>query len=540
MSRPRPPEPAPAAAPPSRHLTAPIVLLLLSLYLLLAPLRIDSGDGEAIYQVTHSLVAGEGLAIPPPPAGAVVVDAFGEPIPPERLRGGGPYGAWGRDGRYYAQYGVGQSLLAAPLYGLGQRLYRLTGWGTEGFVTRAAVSLLSPLVLALTGGVLYRLGRQLGYGADAATGAALVIALATPLWVYSKTFFSEPLLTLLLALAALTALQADGGRTGAWAVCGAALGFAVLVKPAALAVTPAFLIHAAWRRAGRWRALALLAGPLAAGVAGAAAANWTRFGSPLDTGYRTAAWDVPPWVGLAGLLISPGKGLLWYCPPLVAGLAGFPALWRRQRRAAALSVGAATLYLLAHVSYNHWHGGGAWGPRLILPVAPLLLLPLAGWFQRPPRRAVARLALAALLAAGLIVQLPAVLVHPARALQSLYDRSASPTEYTLRLLYRPADSPLLGQWRSLLEVAALNRDPASRAALVGMAQQADGEADDDPLTAAVGRLAFNTFDLWPVYWRLLGAPPAPLLLVEGGLAALAGWSALRLRRGAPWEGRDDP
>jgi hypothetical protein len=517
-----------AEAATDRRVTFLVFLFLLSIYLLMASLRIGSGDGETIYRVTRSLVEEKSFAIPSPPLDAVVVDSFGEPIPPEQLRGGGPYGAWGTDGRYYAQYGVGQSLLAAPLYLLGRGFHRLTGWGAEGFVTRAAVTLLNPLALALTGGAVFCLARWLGYGRGAAVGVALVVTLATPLWVYSKAFFGEPLVALALVVAVLAALRGDGGAMSGWVACGTVLGAAVLVKPVVLVVVAPFFIFAVLRKKGRWRALALMAGPLAVALLGVGAYNAVRFGSPLDTGYRTAAWDVPFWAGLAGLILSPGKGLLWYCPPVALGVAGFVPLARRRLRAATLMGGVAVLYLLVHSIYNHWHGGGAWGPRLILPIVPLLILPAAAWFQHPPRRAWAQLALAVLLAAGMIIQLPAVLVHPARTLQALYDRSASPTEYTLRLLYRPADSPLVGQWRSLLEVAALMRDPATRAMVVEAASAAGEEAGQDRLTSAAGYLAFNAFDLWPVYWGLLGAPVLFLLALEGGLAVLAGWVAWRL------------
>ena len=510
--------------------TGALLLFLLSICLLLASLRIDSGDGETIYQVSRSLVEGRGFAIPPPPPDAVVVDPFGEPIPPEQLHGGGPYGAWGRDGRYYAQYGIGQSLLALPLYLAGLAFYRLSGWGTAGLVTRASVMLLNPLALALAGTALYRLARRLGYDHGPALGATMASALATPLWVYGKTFFSEPLVALALLVAVLGALRGEEGSRGGWLLCGAALGGAVLVKPVALIVTPLFALYALTGAGNRRQALWRLAWPLAAALLVTALYNQLRFGFPFDTGYRTAAWDVAPWVGLAGLLLSPGKGLLWYCPALAAGLIGLPALARQRCRFAALLGGVAAAYLLVHSTYNHWHGGGAWGPRLIVPIIPLLMLPLAGVFSRPPRRAWARFALALLLAASLVLQLPAVLVHPARALQALYDRAASPTDYTLRLLYRPADSPLVGQWRSLMEVAALMRSPASRQAVIETAQAATREGSDDPLTATAGYLAFNTFDLWPVYWALLGAPLLPLLVVEAGLAAVAGWTGWRLGR----------
>jgi hypothetical protein len=429
---------------------------------------------------------------------------------------------------------VGQALLAAPFYLLGRGVYRLTGWGTEGFVTRVAVMLLNPVALAGAGGVLYRLARRLGYGRGATVGVALVVGLATPLLVYGGTFFSEPLVTLALLGAVWTALTGSERTASAWINCGAALGVAVLVKPAAVVVAPAFFIFAALRKEGRWQAVVLLALPLALALAGIGCYNVARFGSSFDTGYRTAAWDVPPWVGLAGLLWGPGKGLLWYCPPVVLGLAGFvPLTWRRSR--ATILLGSVVgLYLLVHSAYNHWHGSGAWGPRLILPIVPLLILPAAEWFQRPPHRAWGRLVLALLVVMGFVVQLPAVLAQPARTLQALYDRSASPRDYTLRMLYRSADSPLLNQWRSLLEVSVLMRDSTLRAAVVDAARtQAVRNVDEgrvpwDILTETAGLLSFNTFNLWLVIWLLLGAPPGLLVTVWGTLAILAGWAAWRL------------
>ena len=519
-----------------RRVVTFLVVFLFLVYLLLSSLRIGSGDGETIYQVTRSFVEGRGFAIPAPDPDAVVVDAFGEPIAPEELRGGGPYGARGSDDRYYAQYGVGQSLLAVPFYLLGLGVYRMTGWGTEGFVTRSAVMLLNPLVLALLGGVLYRLARRLGYGKGAAVGVALVVCLATPLLVYGKAFFSEPLVALALSMAVLAALAGSEGDTNAWVNCGAALGAALLIKSAAVVVTPAFFVFAAWRQAGRWRAVTLLAWPLALALAGAGCYNFARFGSFLDTGYRTAAWDVPLWVGLPGFVASSGKGLLWYCPPVVLGLAGFVRMARRRPRAVLLLTGVSALYLLVHSVYNHWHGGGAWGPRLILPIVPLLILPAAEWFQRSPRRLWARLILALLVVLGFVVQLPAILVQPARALNVLYNRSASPTEYTLRMLYRPADSPLLNQWLSLLEVSVLMRNPATRRAVIDTARTAAvrnvdvGAVPWDELTETAGLLSFNAFNLWLVIWALMGVPMGLLVIVWGTLTALAVWAAWRLRR----------
>src|SRR5947209_13579432 len=45
--------------------------------------------------------------------------------------------------------------------------------------------------------------------------------------------------------------------------------------------------------------------------------NWYRFESVTGTGHHEKLFGYPPLQGAAGLLISPGKGLLWYCPTVV-------------------------------------------------------------------------------------------------------------------------------------------------------------------------------------------------------------------------------
>ncbi|HYI15114.1 MAG TPA: hypothetical protein VEX37_06965, partial [Thermomicrobiales bacterium] len=72
----------------------------------------------------------------------------------------------------------------------------------------------------------------------------------------------------------------------------------------------------------RWRdgLLACVAwgAPVALWLAGIGAYNWVRFENVLETGYGDEASEFtePFLTGLTGLLISPGKGLLWYSPAL--------------------------------------------------------------------------------------------------------------------------------------------------------------------------------------------------------------------------------
>jgi hypothetical protein len=147
------------------------------------------------------------------------------------------------------------------------------------------------------------------------------------------------------------------------------------------------------------------------------------------------------------------------------------------------------------------------------------------------------LALVLLVVLGFVVQLPAILVRPVRMLNVLYNRSASPTEYTLRMLYRPADSPLLNQWLNLLEVSVLMRDPVTREVVVDVARTEAARNVDgggvpwDVMSETVGLLSLNTFNLWVVIWALMGIPAAGTVAAWIGLATLAAWAAWRLQDG---------
>jgi len=508
-------------------------LLLLVVYLLLTSFRIDTGDGETVYQVTRSMVNGQGVAIPAPASDATVVGPWGETIPHEELRGGGPYGAWGFDGRYYAQYGIGQSLLALPLYVTGRAIHGVTSWGTEGLLTRTCAMLLNPMVLAATGSLMYAVLRGLGYTKVAAACSALSTGLATPLIVYSKTFFSEPTLGLMLTLAVWAVLRSRRDENAhpdvLWRLCGGALGFAILTKLTVLVVVPIFGVYAFLSRGRRWRKLFLLGVPIGFGLAGVLVYNTVRFGSPLETGYRTVALSSSPLTGLVGLFFSSGKGLLWYCPVVLLSVVGFAHWLRHRSSAAVLILAVVSVYTVFIAWYSNWPGGGAWGARHLVPLVPLMMLPSAEVFERTVRRSRSSPVAGLLLGASLILQMPAVLVSPARTFQSLYTRSESMTQYVQRLVYSPADSPLLGQWRSLLEVFAMIRDPSIRSEIVRIALTSGAQEATDPLTGALGYLAYNSVDVWPVHWSLLGAPVAPTVAAVGLLVAVGGWLIWRLK-----------
>jgi hypothetical protein len=140
--------------------------------------------------------------------------------------------------------------------------------------------------------------------------------------------------------------------------------------------------------------------------------NLIRFHAPLETGYgeEAGAWSTPFFVGLRGLLLSPGRGALWYCPALIAGFAFLPRLWRRSREAALIAGLSLPVLALLYARWWLWEGGWCWGPRFLLPGLPLALLPLAAFFLGEGRAFLRRLT-AGLMGLSALIALSALLVN---------------------------------------------------------------------------------------------------------------------------------
>jgi hypothetical protein len=362
-------------------------LLVFGFYALSGPGHLSSIDGTVILQSTRNLMATGSGSVPRDES--------------ENSEGITPRGV---DGLYYPIWGPGLVLAHVPTLYVARHLevFRpMVGGGRSSSLVRdmffAPITCAWLMAAAVT--LVALCGSVLGYPLRALLLLATLMAAGSPLWHYARFDTNEPLQCAALIGGAycLLRVRAGGGHRYAF-IAGALLGAAVAAKAQNLIVLPWFALYAAGVAPhSRGRALLAMAVPLLLTGAALGAVNFSRYGSPFETGYHvTAALLGHPLVdGALVLLFSLGFGLLVFFPAAALLPIAAPGFVRRFPAEAALIAAVFLSHLVvASRFYAYW--GCAWGPRFLIPTLPLLglvLLPLLG--ERGWRR---RLLIAALLA----------------------------------------------------------------------------------------------------------------------------------------------
>jgi hypothetical protein len=188
----------------------------------------------------------------------------------------------------------------------------------------------------------------------------------------------------------------EGPRRALWPVlCGLALAAAAACRPTSVLVAVAVGLYllVADRRAMGWFVLGAL--PIAAALAGY---NTYYLGAPwsfgqAQVGHQVAInktgspqlWTTPLLTGLAGLMVSPSRGLLVFSPVVLVSAVGIARMWRRAYAPLApLLAGMLGLWVMAFKWFDWW-GGWCYGYRPLVDTMPLLAMlaiPALDWLFR--------------------------------------------------------------------------------------------------------------------------------------------------------------
>ncbi len=451
-------------------------------------------------------------------------------------------------------YEPAQMVAPIPFYLWGRAL----GAGVQGALVFNAV------ILAAAAALLYLIFAELGYRRRTGLLGALVFAFATLAWPYSRTFFREPLTALayLLAFYALLRYRAPASRRWIWpALAGFGLGLAIVTKLISVGAIPGLALLAfgvEWRRGADgarplWRSRLAMLGAAAIPLA-ALLLLYQVYNRATLSGVEVFARNIVDYTtnpqlsqtvpmrmlrALAGITISPYKGLFWYCPVLLLGLAGAWRFTRRHRWEGLAALVIVAAHVVGYSRYNYWSGGVAWGMRYLLPIVPFLVLlaaPVWEWLagedapggSARPGRLVARAAAWALIALSVLIQVLGVSIDLVTwEVQWLLDNIpiwGGLGQAIEGLMLRPEHSPVLGHLRLLLagqplDFAWVQQRPQGTVAVLpwGLIVSAGLVLAGAGAMVAIWRrpAAARTVSLWSAVAMLAGASALLLIYRQG-------------------------
>jgi hypothetical protein len=312
-----------------------------------------------------------------------------------------------KSGRHwYSRYPIAGPVLVAPLY------LPFAPWlrhSSPGFLLAIARIAEKAIAVALAAGaavallcLLQRLTSE-----RAAWVLTLTFALGTNHWstasqaLWQHTFGQLFIVAWLYSIERLAASRLQSLLLAAVGIFG---GCAIAIRPTNIALLPASAAALYCLRAPAAAHVRAFA-PLLAVTALAAGYNVTAFGR--ITGGYAAEFGRHPLAALAGILVSPGRGLLVYTPAALFALLAFAPIARdslARHRPIAFAAGIFSLFQLASIAiWPVWWGGYCWGPRLLTEIlAPLMVLIAIGLpaMNRKPLR----LAFAAAVLYGFLIQ----------------------------------------------------------------------------------------------------------------------------------------
>ena len=278
-----------------------------------------------------------------------------------------------------------QTLIGAGLYRTAVAL------GLGGSQSLLAINLY---ITALIAGLVYATVRAIGYGPNTAAWCAWAFGLGGMAWPYATTFFRDPLVTFFTALSFLGWAHLLNPREPRMRARGAILFFTgiaggILAKNVALAFVLGFgvsaLVEMGRRRHPRIFSLRAVGLAMVLGIfllmalqeipaQGALARYSLSYYGGLARHFL-ASISPALLLSVIGAYLSPAKGLLLFCPPLVLAVYAAVRWWSSIRRFALPALLGSLLVALAQALFyrDQWAGSVTWGPRFMLPALPALI-----------------------------------------------------------------------------------------------------------------------------------------------------------------------
>ncbi len=321
-----------------------------------------------------------------------------------------PYWFHNVNGRIVSSYPILPGLLNLPVYLVAQLL------GVDLFAHRYILSLISASLISATSVLFFYLAlRSLTMGPGRALFLSLVYAFGTCVWSVTSRGMWQHGASLLFLSITLFLVARDSPSTVP--LSGVFLSLAVLNRPSNAVIAIPLIVYVLLHRRPCFAAFTLLS---LVPVLPHMLYTSVYLGSPLAVGYHNPFPHVANFrgnmaAGLAGLLLSPSRGLLVFGPIFVFSIVGAAVSLRQGRKyplAPYLATGVVLLITLFS-KWSTWWAGHAFGYRYLIETLPALMFFLAiAWDRHTSRRASRRVAFFACLAWSVYVNFLGAMIYP--------------------------------------------------------------------------------------------------------------------------------
>ncbi len=388
--------------------------------------------------------------------GSFCLDKWVEPYLPSARGPSGIYFVNIAQGHWMSSYPILTPLVVSPLY-----LY--PAWwisrqhpplAKNDPALKAVVDLMekisASLIATLSAGLLFSALRRIAPPAVSLL-LTLVYGLASNTWAISSQGLWRHGLTELSFALLLWALLRDPRAPSSAFCAGLALGMAAANKPVDALIGLAFFV---WYARHNPRRLLMFGAPLfvfaflllSYGLHFFGGWLWGFPTSPFAGGQdgRVSFFLSPLWSGIAGLLVSPNRGLVVYTPWTVFAFWGAARLWKESNPSWGryLIVGTVAIFLL-HARYRWW-GGWCFGPRYLTDFLPFLAFFLVPVWPRIQASSLLRAAFVLTTAVALWIQVVGVYYYPSGG----WDGRPVNVEVDPRRVWDWSDTQIMRSWKA--------------------------------------------------------------------------------------------
>ncbi|MBD1903176.1 glycosyltransferase family 39 protein [Trichocoleus sp. DQ-A3] len=332
------------------------------------------------------------------------------------------------NGRTYASQEIGNTIFFLPTAFINVILERILA----PFTTVKVISITKEFIRsfqpgfysALTVTAFFGILRfQFGQAILPSFIATLCLAVSTYFWTYTRESFDGVLCSTLLTTSFLLLLNFRNNKKNQYLILAfICLGFSLITRISMILAIVASLGYLVLisrlsliSRAKNVATALLIIFPF---LVWQSWYNHLRTGffylSPVQTDAKylgNNALDGNIFIGLTGLLLSPGKSIFIYAPLLILSVVLFRKFFKEHKKEALYILVLTIAWFLLHARLRSWYGGGGWGPRYLVTILPILFLPFATNLEYVLQRTSLKLSAIFLAGFGFILSFSSILSH---------------------------------------------------------------------------------------------------------------------------------